>query len=54
MDDTRLVDEEEVYRFFGGCLPVALANRRFFFKTLRQLNAQREGHANNKYKKLQR
>ena len=48
MDDTKLVDEEEVYRFFGGCLPVVLANRTYYFKTLRQLNAQRVGHANNK------
>lgn len=47
MDDTKLVDEEEVYRFFGGCLPVVLANRKYYFKTLRQLNAQRVGHANN-------
>ncbi|CAM5346259.1 hypothetical protein SAFG77S_00561 [Streptomyces afghaniensis] len=35
MDDTKLVDEEEVYRFFGGCLPVVLANRKSYFKTLR-------------------
>ncbi len=48
MDDTKLVDEEEVYRFFGGCLPVVLANRKYYFKTLRQLNAQRVGHASNK------
>ncbi len=47
MDDTNLVDEVEVYRNFGGCLPIALANRWFFFKTLRQLNGQREEHANN-------
>ena len=48
MDDTKLVDEEEVYRFFGGCLPVVLADRKYYFKTLRQLNAQRVGHANSK------
>ncbi len=29
-----LVDEEEVYRYFGGYLPV-IANRELYFKTLR-------------------
>ncbi|PYZ95572.1 hypothetical protein CR205_18770 [Alteribacter lacisalsi] len=27
-DTLRLVDEEEVYRSFGGCLPVAHHNRK--------------------------
>jgi hypothetical protein len=30
---------------FGGYLPVAMHNRKFFFKTSRQLGAQREGDA---------
>jgi RNA recognition motif-containing protein len=30
-----LVDEEEVYRIFGGYLPVEVHTRKFFFKTPR-------------------
>jgi len=43
-DKDRLVDEVEVYRAFGGCLPVRMCHRTesFFLKSLRQLNGQRE------------
>jgi hypothetical protein len=30
---------------FGGCLPVAMHNRKFFFKTLGQPGAQGEENA---------
>jgi hypothetical protein len=40
-----LVDEVEVYRTFGGCLPAESTAANSFFKTLRQLNAQRDGDA---------
>jgi hypothetical protein len=33
---------------FGGYLPVEMHNRKFFFKTLRQLGAQREENAHTK------
>jgi hypothetical protein len=32
---------------FGGCLPAEEHSRDFFFKTLGQLNGQREGNAKN-------
>ncbi len=43
-DKDRLVDEVEVYRAFGGCLPVRMCHRTesFFLKSLRQLDGQRE------------
>jgi hypothetical protein len=34
---------------FGGYLPVEMHNRKFFLKTLRRLNAQREENAHTKY-----
>jgi hypothetical protein len=34
MDEERLVDEEEVYRFFGGCLPIVKHNRMLFLKII--------------------
>ncbi|MBS8267009.1 hypothetical protein DYI25_21615 [Mesobacillus boroniphilus] len=40
-----LVDEVEVYRIFGGCLPAESTAANSIFKTLRQLNAQRDGDA---------
>ena len=41
-----IVDEEEVYRNFGGCLPVEQAQpTKHFFKSLGQPNGQREGYA---------
>ncbi len=40
-----LVDEVEVYRTFGGCLPAESTAANSFFKALRQLNGQREGDA---------
>ena len=40
-----LVDEVEVYRSFGGCLPAESTAANSIFKTLRQLNAQRDGDA---------
>jgi hypothetical protein len=35
MDEEQLVDEEEVYRFFGGCLPIVKHNRMLFLKIIR-------------------
>lgn len=40
-----LVDEVEVYRIFGGCLPAESTAANSFFKTFWQLNGQREGDA---------
>jgi hypothetical protein len=40
-----LVDEVEVYRTFGGCLPAESTAVNSFFKTFWQLNGQREGDA---------
>lgn len=40
-----LVDEEEVYRTFGGYLSVGSHSRNFFFKTGGQPFGQREGYA---------
>ncbi len=44
-----LVDEVEVHRSFGGCLPVESTTVNHIFKTLRQLNAQRDGNVKNSW-----
>lgn len=43
-----LVDEVEVYRSFGGCLPAESTAENSIFKTLGQLNAQKDGDAKTK------
>jgi hypothetical protein len=43
-----LVDEVEVYRSFGGCLPAESTAANSIFKTLGQLNAQKDGDAKTK------
>lgn len=40
-----LVDEVEVYRIFGGCLPAESTAANSIYKTLGQPNAQRDGDA---------
>lgn len=46
-----LVDEEEVYRTFGGCLPAAAHSRIFFSKASRRLDGQRKENVVEKMKK---